>query len=139
MATEIKFPIFHGEIKPDIKFFGFELTVEQARGDENPKKESDDWGWYFIIQQIPGEPRFGMDITYEPDDPHHVTWDDLSWVKYDPSKKFSDTVTKPNSGFHPGGSDNINQWGANSANMAYILYQKPVMIAVHAKEMLSNV
>jgi hypothetical protein len=138
MQTEIKFPIFKAEIDPDIKFFGFELTVEQARGDAHPQKASDDWGWYFIIQQIPGEPRFGMDIAYDPDDTAHITWDDLSWENYNPSKKFIDTTVKPNSGFHPAGADNIDQWGVNSANMAYILYQKPVMIAIHAKEMLAN-
>ena len=30
------------------------------------------------------------------------------------------------------------QWGRHSADMASILYQRPVMIAVHAKEMLEN-
>jgi hypothetical protein len=139
MKTEIKFPIFKAEVNPDIKFFGFDLTIPQAKGDDNPTKESDDWGWYFIIQQIPGEPRFGMDISFTPDDPMHVTWDDLSWDKYVPTKSFIDTTVKPGSGFVPAGpGENINQWGNNSSMMANILYQKPVMIAVHAKEMLEN-
>jgi hypothetical protein len=30
------------------------------------------------------------------------------------------------------------QWGTHSADMASVLYQKPVMIAVHAKEMLEK-
>jgi hypothetical protein len=139
MKTEIKFPIFKAEVNPDIKFFGFDLTIPQAKGDDNPTKESDDWGWYFIIQQIPGEPRFGMDISFTPDDPLHVTWDDLSWDKYSTVKGFIDTTVKPDSGFVPTGpGENINQWGSNSSMMANILYQKPVMIAVHAKEMLEN-
>jgi hypothetical protein len=139
MKTEIKFPIFKADIFPDIKFFGFDLTIPQAKGIDNPQLETDDWGWYFIIQQIPGEPRFGMDIDFEPDDPEHVTWDDLAWANYAPVNGFIDTNVKPDSGFNPTGTgESITQWGTNSAMMANILYQKPVMIAVHAKEMLEN-
>jgi hypothetical protein len=138
MKAEIKFPIFKADVNPDIKFFGFDLTIPQARGADDPQNENDDWGYYFIIQQIPGEPRFGMDINYEPDDPAHPTWDDVSWDKYSPVKGFISTSIKP-TGFTPtGAGEDINQWGNNSAMMAYILYQKPVMIAVHAKEMLEN-
>lgn len=138
MMTEIKFPIFKADVNPDIKFFGFDLDIDQARGDENPRNETDDWGYYFVIQQIPGEPRFGMDINFEPDDVNTPTWDDLSWSLYTPVKGFISTTVKP-TGFTPKGpGENINQWGNNSAMLAYILYQKPVMIAVHAKEMLEN-
>ena len=59
---EIKFPCFKATVDPDIAFFGFDLTVEQARGADNPQTATDDWGWYFVIQQLPGEPRFGMDV-----------------------------------------------------------------------------
>src|SRR5690606_23352221 len=132
MFEEIKFPIFKADVKPDIKFFGFDLTLPEARGQETPQNESDDWGYYFVIQQIPGEPRFGMDIKFDPDEDSTtpITWDDLAWDKYNPVNGFIDTQTKPGGGFVPGGSDNINQWGSNSALFAYILYQKPVMIAV---------
>lgn len=141
MQSEIKFPQFKADIEPDYKFFGFDLTIEAAYGDADPKTETDDWGYYFIIQQIPGEPVFGMDINYDPDDDSStpITWDDMAWDKYDPAKKFIETASKPIGGFHPtGGGDSINQWGTDSASMAYILYQKPVMIAVHAKEMLEK-
>jgi hypothetical protein len=29
-------------------------------------------------------------------------------------------------------------WGANAADMAYVLYQVPVMVAVHAADMLEG-
>lgn len=140
MKEEIKFPVFKAEVEPDIKFFGFDLTISEARGAEDPRMESDDWGWYFVIQQIPGEPRFGMDITFEPDtDPTTpITWDDLSWDKYTAPDGFINTTTPP-TGFTPAGpAEDIHQWGSNAAQMGYILYQKPVMIALHAKEMLEN-
>jgi hypothetical protein len=141
MMTEIKFPIFKAEILPDIKFFGFDLTIEDAMGDENPSAESNDWGWYFVLQQIPGSTEFGMDIQFDPDDDPDtpISWDDLSWDRFTDELMFINTSIRPGRGFSPGKpGENINQWGSNSANMAYILYQKPAMIAIHAREMLAD-
>ncbi len=139
MTTELRFPIFRAEIEPDYRFFGFPLTIEEARGDEDPRTDTDDWGWYFVIQQIPGEPRFGMDIAFDPDDDPStpLTWNDLAWDRYPSGKAFIEAATRP-TGFTPAGPDAMSQWGQDSALMAYILYQKPVMIAVHAREMLAG-
>lgn len=141
MKTEIKFPIFRAEIQPDFRFFGFDMTIEQAKGDAKPQHENDDWGWYFIIQQIPGEPRFGADIKFEPDDDPStpITWDDLGWDNFADGIKFLNTSTKPlPSFFNKLTAAEKAQWGTHSADMASVLYQKPVMIAVHAKEMLEK-
>ena len=140
MAAEIKFPMFKAHIDPDYKFFGFDLSAEDARGDDTPQTDADDWGYFFVIQEIPGEPRFGLDIAFDPDDDPAtpITWDDMAWDRYDPTKQFLEAKTKPLPGFNPAGGDSLNQWGTDSAAMAYILYQKPVMIAVHAREMLAG-
>ena len=141
MKTEIKFPIFRAEIQPDFRFFGFDMTIEQAKGDDDPQQESDDWGWYFIIQQIPGEPRFGADIKFEPDeDPSTpITWDDLGWDNFADGIEFLSTATTPLPVFfNKLSAAEKAQWGTHSADMASVLYQKPVMIAVHAKEMLEK-
>jgi len=140
MKLEIKFPIFRAEIDPNIRFAGFDMTIEQAKG-QHPSPgfdASDTLGWYFIIQEVPGEARFGMDITDASDDDTStpITWDDLSWVWYDPAKSFIETTTRPQAVFRP--TNDPSRWGKNSAEMAYILCQKPVMVAVHAKEMLEN-
>jgi hypothetical protein len=51
---------------------------------------------------------------------------------------FIDVSVQP-SGFAPAGpGESAAQWGADSARMASILFQAPVMIAVHAKEMLEG-
>jgi hypothetical protein len=138
IVNEIKFPIFKASVDPDIRFFGFDLTLEQARGASNPQSDADDWGYYFIIQQLPGEPRFGMDVSFSPDDDSAtpITWNDLSWDKFPETQTFIDTSVLPQ-GFVPAGpGESISQWGSDSADMAAILFQAPVMIAVHAKEML---
>jgi len=65
------------------------------------------------------------------------TWDDLSWEHLVSSKtdllnyhiSFSKTVTITNPANQP-------VWNMNSADMAAILYQSPVLFARHAAEML---
>ncbi len=141
MKAEIRFPIFRAEIDPDYRFFGFELTIEEARGAANPQLPTDDWGWYFVIQEVPGEPRFGMDVRFSPDDDSTtpITWDDLAWTKFADGLSFIGTATPPDPSFFNLLTASLQaQWGRDSADMAFILYQKPVMIAVHAREMLEK-
>ena len=138
---EFKFPIFKAEVEPDIKFFGFELTVEEAQGTAKSADfpATDTLGWFFIIQQIPGEPRFGMDIVYNSSDPPRPdTWDDVAWDKVpNQNEMFIKTANKPVLNLSV--DENKHVWGFSASEMAYILFQKPVMIAVHATEMLDNV
>ena len=53
-------PLYEARVDPDITFFGFDLTVSRARGasGEHPNDEA---GWFFVIKERPGEPRFGFD------------------------------------------------------------------------------
>jgi hypothetical protein len=55
-GTEELSPLFYASIKPDLSFFGFQLTEEAARGDGAPASP----GWFFVIQEHPTEPRFGV-------------------------------------------------------------------------------
>ena len=123
---------------------GFDLTVNEAAGvdavrDFPGNKE----GWFFVIAEVPGEPRFGMDISFDPDVPNAVTWNDLSWENFDGGKipfiSSTKAPKKPNGGsFNVSGQDKKGSWGKSAADMATILLQRPVMIAVHATEMLDK-
>jgi hypothetical protein len=81
-----------------------------------------------------------MDITFQPDDSSAtpITWDDLGWDLFPSTLQFVDTTVAPSSFTPAGAGEALSQWGADSARMASILYQKPVMIAVHAREMLEG-
>ena len=70
LGTEEKLPLFRGRIDPDITFLGFDLTEAEARG------TTTDPGWFFVIQEQPTAPRFGLDeMRTGPLD----TWNDLAW------------------------------------------------------------
>ena len=58
-------PLYEAKIDPDIYFFGFDLTVEKAKGGTG-EKPNDDPGWFFVIKERPGEPRFGLDTDSRP-------------------------------------------------------------------------
>jgi hypothetical protein len=136
---ELKFPLYKAEVAPDIKFFGFDLTIEKAKGDDSSAGFTDNLGWFFVIQEVPGEPRFGMDINYDAGT-DGVSWDDLAWDCFGDDLKFVRPNERPTKKIPSSFPDNSpDKWGTNSANMAYILFQKPVMVGVHAKDMLGNI
>jgi hypothetical protein len=132
--TELMFPLYKGDLPPDIKFFGFDMTIEQAKGTEPLGDFTDKLGWFFVIQEVPGEPRFGMDLSFDPGT-DGLSWDDLAWDKFGAEISFIKKDVKPNLGLPVADQ---NMWGVDSAKMAFILFQKPSMVAVHASEMLEN-
>ncbi|MBO9618057.1 MAG: hypothetical protein J7539_03390 [Niabella sp.] len=143
MNAEIQFPLFTADVDPDIKFFGFDLTVNQAKGDDNPKTDKDDWGYYFVIQQVPGEPRFGMEIDNTKQTGQALTWNDLAWTNCTLSHGFINVSNTPTLSGLPSNSNNntrdgLDQWGQNAALFANIFYRRPYMMAVHAKDMLDK-
>lgn len=146
-AKQLKFPLFRAEIDPDLRFFGFDLTLDKARGDvESNDFKNDKLGWFFVIQEVPGEARFGMDIHYEPkqdtnnnpaDDPLD-TWNNLAWNSFGDTEPLFVSRTPAPSLPRPGPDIGAHAWGRNAAEMAYILFQTPAMVAVHASEMLEK-
>jgi len=154
-TSKIKTPLFEAKVEPDIYFFGFDLDDEEARGTLNPTTTSDDPGWFFVIKERPGEPRFGLDIDKNKNDngvARRVNWNNLSWedlptevgnciklpqddsgaITLQPYDEDLDQENKNN-------PDDVQaQWDQNidAAEMAYILYQVPVLVGVHASRML---
>jgi hypothetical protein len=147
----VKTPLYEAKVDPDIYFFGFDLTAEAARGGQLVAGEPDA-GWFFVIKERPGEPRFGLDLPQGA--PHAVvnTWNDLAWT--DALADFatasflrigerSITLTNPGASSPARAQydeDVAYQWGAdtNAGELAYILYQLPVLVAVHAAEILKQ-
>jgi len=123
----IEFPAFKAEAA-DLKFIGFNLTVAEARGDDNHP------GWFFILQETPGETRFGLDSQVPA--ASASSWDDASWSFVNGNYISGDDNFSPITNNMT--TEEAARWKRSSADMASILYQKPVMIAIHANEMLTG-
>jgi hypothetical protein len=122
-------PLFRGTLKPDVTFLGFNLEKTDATADP---------GFFFVIQQQPTEPRFGMDVAdFEKDLPDLNTWNDLSWRHLATTKEKLNELTHASIKTVLQAND-TGEWGRNSAHQAYITLQRPVRIAIHAREMLKG-
>ncbi|HEV7921895.1 MAG TPA: hypothetical protein VGR02_13985 [Thermoanaerobaculia bacterium] len=143
----VKTPLYQAKIDPDIYFFGFDLTAPVARGGTG-ENQADDAGWFFVIKERPGEVHFGADLSRAAGEGLNV-WNDLALADFQPAGMFIDVgnavvardVTEP-----PAADEKHPQWvddqalhwnrDMSAADVAYILFQAPVLVGVHASEML---
>ena len=164
----LKTPLYEAKVEPDVYFFGFDMTACEAKGGTGEEDEPvvmkcekegitwDDPGWFFVIKERSGEPRFGLDVRDEEfTEPMVKVWNDLSWDHVTPKVNdgeflqisndtqeitlaaLADDNSETKKDEQRGEDLNII-WRKemSSADLAYILYQVPVMVAVHASEML---
>jgi len=74
--TDERYPIFRGTLPDDITFIGFNLSVDDARGGTAQSPD----GFFFVFQQQPSEPRFGLEPTADANPVTH--WSDLAWTNF---------------------------------------------------------
>jgi len=144
-------PLYEARVAPDLYFFGFDLTAVEARGDDTV---NDKPGWFFRIQEVPGDARFGFDISREADSDVNV-WNDLAWPDVVPAlvdgKYIKVSAIPPRPLVEPTApsvTEKHQQWesdqhvpldaNVSSAELAYIALQTPVIMAIHASELLPN-
>ncbi len=144
-----KHPVFRGTLKPDVSFFSFELSKEQVKGTTDP---AGDQGWFFVVQEQPSEPRFGLDVAVFPAG-GLGKWSDLSWahiaanqgdldglVHIDLNAQLPDTRSvapqpgEPSVAWH--GDAGLGPGGTRASDLAFITLQRPVRIAIHGSDML---
>lgn len=133
-----RYPIFRGSLEPDVTFLGFDLSRTDALG------TATDPGWFFVIQEQPTAPRFGLDqpTGFAGTIATPAKWSDLSWGHLAVDQAAFDRLTHvPVTGPLPDTST-IRQppgvaWGESSAHMAFATAQQPVRIAIHARDLIS--
>jgi hypothetical protein len=130
-----KFPAFTAKLGTDVTLVGFEMSKQEALGWNGSNQfTADNAGYFFALQERPGQLRFGLDR--EGDFSDMVTWDDLSWPAIgNPALINSDILfTETPDNFVD--FMTIYEWGKSSSVMAYILTQKPILFLVHSKDMI---
>jgi hypothetical protein len=126
----VRLPLFRGSLEPDVTFLGFNLTAAEARG--HP-------GWFFVIEQQPTEPRFGLDVPLQFGlNPQQLgSWSQLSWGHLAPSRAAFEALSHlPLAAIPEGKTLDQLTWNFNAAHMAAITLQPPMRVAIHARALL---
>ncbi|MCB0579581.1 MAG: hypothetical protein KDD10_09775 [Phaeodactylibacter sp.] len=143
-------PAFQAQVDPDIHLLGFDISIATAMGNVSADNRP---GWFVVIRERPGELHFGMDQSAG----DAAGWDNLNWedgslaniqagayldldLHRPQTLRFSDMEEATGNevawgrgeveGEGPGAGE------GNAADMAWILFQKPFMVAIHVEEML---
>jgi hypothetical protein len=74
--TDERYPIFRGTLPDDITFLGFNVSLADAKGGTAQSPE----GFFFVFQQQPSEPRFGLEPVEDATPITH--WSDLAWTNF---------------------------------------------------------
>src|SRR5437667_3443032 len=120
-----------------ISFFGFDRSAVEASGGPAPTDGGQDPGpgWFFVLQQHPTEPRFGLDEPQpagaspppssaggSPSPFEDLSWADVALVHDYIGVAASGTKPKLQGVRGPAAEG----WGTNSGDMAAITLQRPV-------------
>jgi hypothetical protein len=126
------YPRFQGRLEPDLTFFGFDLTAADASQ------------WFFVFQQHPTEPRYGLEPA-NPADLPAAGWSEFSWTNLaggDPSSlrpgagAIYAPAAPPSSAQWPSNTNGLT-WGHDAAHLAAIALRDPYRIAMYADPMVN--
>jgi hypothetical protein len=129
-----KFPSFRAELPPDLQFIGFDLSVEEILREPPSGGGGGQQGraWYFVIMEPVGEPHFGLDSVFRPDNPASLVRNDLAWEHVN-NANFITASQKPTLNLT---DIDKGTWGKNAAVMAEFLFQQPFAMIVKATDLL---
>jgi hypothetical protein len=140
--SKTRTPLFSANPKDDLFFFGFDFTIDEIKGVPGDHNNS---GWYFVLQERPGEPRFGLAVsrTGPAQTLDELTWDDagISAGQALRSSTLSAlSLSSPDSDHTIQHNDDkqITAAALSAARWAYVLFRPPVMVAIHGDEMLAQ-
>jgi len=134
-------PIFFALIEPDVALFGFDLDPATARGDP---------GNFFVLQEHPSEPRFGLEPARGAYGARADSWGKLGWdaLAADADKLAALTyidLTDPLLPLDPTTPDEKGAvWHANgtppsrAADIAHLTLREPYRLAVHGSLLIPD-
>jgi hypothetical protein len=134
-------PIFFALIEPDIALFGFDIKPADARADP---------GYFFVLQEHPSEPRFGLEpvppsgaaFGAQPDSWQALAWNNLaaSAAGLAALNYIDLTAALPLSPVHPDGSGAAWQMNgtppSRAADLADITFRQSQRLAVHGSVLI---
>lgn len=132
LDTETVMPAFSGTLSADVSFLGFPaLEASDLIGSEDPAVNTP--GYFIVLQEPIGELRFGLND--KPREQPENTWRDLSWPDVAVANQHIDlggVLPAPPADTHGAAFGPAS----DAAQLAFILLQRPVRLAVHASDLL---
>ena len=122
--SKLMLPNFRGRIGTDVLYAGFsQPSFNEAIGATAPPGAP---GWFFLLSENPGDPRFGLDPDGGSGPPTRAT---LSWRHLSPTPAgvyapVGSFPVVPDAGFTPA--------AATAASMAMLVRQRPFRAFLHA-------
>lgn len=139
-------PLFRAELTADTLAVGFSLTAAEIRGfvpkkgatvADHAAEAAADPGWFFVFEEQPREPRFGLDVPSAGG--HGNDWSGVNWAHAAPASAADPgawagplDLAAPTAAPLP----TDPQWNGSAAEMAEALMQKPFRIGVHGARLL---
>jgi hypothetical protein len=152
LAERVAEPIFRGDLTPDTVVVGFDLEENAARGfippsgatatDHRAQTEAQP-GYFFVLEEQPREPRFGLDEPVHgsarsgnPGDP----WQAISWADVTPANHNEPELWNgPIDLTTPTTNANLPTdppWNGSAADLARAMFRQPYRLAIHAQRLL---
>jgi hypothetical protein len=129
-------PIFFGRVEPDVALFGFGFDAADAGGDP---------GYFFVLQEHPSEPRFGLKEAKEPFAVARSSWDELRWSDLATNAtaltslnyiNLADALPSNPAATHDIGWHATGSQPSRAADLASITLRHPTRFAVHGSVLL---
>jgi hypothetical protein len=117
-SPHLRRPLFSARIEPDYSFLGFNLSIQDVKGDQ------ENAGWFFVMKERAGDTHFGLDLHAEPES------SDPSWEKLAEVAE-NQCIQAGSAQFNA-----VLGVGNRADQVASMLYQKPFMLFVHAGRLL---
>jgi len=123
-ANKLLLPQFRGRIGTDTLYAGFsQPTLADAVG--VPKPTANQPGWFFLLSENPGDPRFGLDPDPVTTAPTRAT---LAWshLSLPPNARYASIAAFP-----PVSDAHFAPAQATAASVAYLTRQRPFRAFLH--------
>lgn len=140
LGSAVKTPLFQMDHAPDITLLAFDLSAQDLCGAAAPG----DAGWFIVLQELPGEPRFGLDAVPEEGATWGglpAAWSDLGWSNVAAGAQALAQLRHVPLQALPSqalplvaGQPSRATWGRSSADQAAVTRQKPFRLAIHGSQ-----
>ena len=130
-------PLFLMSLPPDIVLVAFDIPPADIPGAAAPGGAA---GWFFVLQELPGAPRFGLEAAGMAFGGQPATWRALSWSHVAADAAALQALrwlplagARADHAVPAATADASAAWASSAADMALITRRLPFQIAVHGR------